>query len=120
MSYRTIVRHCSPTLAGLKTGSLFSAGKESRKELVTELRKLNGILKKKGLRALIFESRCGKQLVYIYRPTLLKRDLSSDDAVSILKARTVKTKSTFLFMFLSPSCIPSGASVLKFILTSQR
>ena len=91
MSYRTIVRHCSPTLAGLKTGSLFSVGKESRKELVAELRKLNGVLKKKGLRALIFESKCGKQLVYIYRPKLLKRDLSSDNAINILKDKGYST-----------------------------
>ena len=93
MSDQTIIRHCSPTLAGLKTGSLFSAGKETREKLIEEIRKLNGILKKKGLRAIAFESKCGKQLIYIYRPALLKRDLSSDDAINILKDKGYSTEN---------------------------
>ena len=91
MSNRTIVRHCSPTLAGLKTGSLFSVGKESQKELITELRSLNRMMRKKGLRAVVFKSKCGKCLVYIYRPDMLKQDLSKDEAVSILKDKGYST-----------------------------
>ncbi|MCR4992263.1 MAG: DUF3793 family protein [Lachnospiraceae bacterium] len=80
-----VTRFCSPTLAGLKTGSLFTVRDRRREELTEDLRKLNRILTRKGLRALLFTAKCGNSLVYIYRPDLLKRDLSSFEAEKILK-----------------------------------
>ena len=41
MSEELIVRHCSPTLAGLKTGSLFSCPSASPDEMRRALRDLN-------------------------------------------------------------------------------
>ncbi|MBR4342952.1 MAG: DUF3793 family protein [Lachnospiraceae bacterium] len=80
-----VTRFCSPTLAGLKTGSLFAVRGRKRGELTEDLRKLNRVLTRKGLRALLFTAKCGNSLVYIYRPKLLKRDLSCSEAESILK-----------------------------------
>ena len=80
-----VTRFCSPTLAGFKTGSLFTVRGRNREELTEDLRKLNRILTRKGLRALLFTAKCGNNLVYIYRPKLLKRDLASAEAEGILK-----------------------------------
>jgi predicted Zn-ribbon and HTH transcriptional regulator len=80
-----VTRFCSPTLAGLKTGSLFTVRGRKKEELTDDLRKLNRVLTRKGLRALLFTAKCGNNLVYIYRPKLLKRDLSCSEAESILK-----------------------------------
>ena len=80
-----VTRFCSPTLAGLKTGSLFMVRDRRKEELTEDLRKLNRILTRKGLRALLFTAKCGNNLVYIYRPDLLKSDLSSFEAEKILK-----------------------------------
>ena len=40
---------CAPTLAGLKTGSMFSASYRSEAKVKAELRRLNGLFKPKGL-----------------------------------------------------------------------
>ena len=86
MSGKNIIDHCSPTLAGLKTGSLFSVRQEGR-DLITELRALNGMLRNKGLRALPMNETKDYSLVYIYRPDFLEKDLSNPMAVSILKEK---------------------------------
>ena len=87
MPDRTIVRHCSPTLAGLKTGNLFSAKYESRAELNQEIRKLNRLLTKKGLKALPVRYRKEQALIYVYRPDRLARDLTQADAKEILREK---------------------------------
>ena len=48
-----IVKHCSPTLAGIKTANLFSYRYKDRKNLILEVRELNNVIVKKGLRMLI-------------------------------------------------------------------
>ena len=52
MSEELIVRHGSPTLAGLKTGSLFSCACPDGAELCRTLRSWNRRLAPKGVRAL--------------------------------------------------------------------
>jgi hypothetical protein len=85
MSDQLIVAHASPTLAGLKTGSLFSVPYESRACLNGELRCLNGVLSKKGLRAVPVRYTDTFALIYLYRPDYLKRDLEHTEAGSILE-----------------------------------
>ena len=41
MSEDLLIRHCSPTLAGIKTGNLFSCACPSRKDLTRDLCRLN-------------------------------------------------------------------------------
>ena len=50
MSEEMIVRHCSPTLAGLKTGNLFSCSYLDRGEVLGFLREWNIRLRSKGVR----------------------------------------------------------------------
>lgn len=50
MSVEMVVRHCAPTLAGIKTGSIFSCDYSSREELLNDIRQMNQKLVPKGLR----------------------------------------------------------------------
>ena len=84
MSDKTIIEYCSPTLAGLKTGSLFSTVFTDRAEMIRELKRLNRIFKPKGLCAVPFRTKAGRYLVYIFRPARLREDLKSPEAYEIL------------------------------------
>ena len=52
MSEENLVRQCAPTLAGIKTGTIFPTPFTSLAELTAEIRELNRILVPKGLRLL--------------------------------------------------------------------
>ena len=84
MSEEMIIRHCSPTLAGLKTGSLFTCPYETKEALMKEIRRLNLLLSGKGLRILPLRYSGKKALIYIYRPALLKEDLLHGAAAALL------------------------------------
>ena len=84
MSDETFVRCCAPTMACLKTGSLFSCAFGSRGAMTDELRGLNRRLCRKGLRILPLGQRGGKTLLYLYRPGRLERDLRDPLACRLL------------------------------------
>ena len=108
MSEDLIVRHCAPTLAGLKTGNMFTATFASKAQLDSEVLHLNQILADKGLRVTVLRiachaiqsksrsktsskhhgNHCGKgcirALIYIYRPGRLQSDLDAEEAKDIL------------------------------------
>ena len=52
MSEELLVRHCSPTLAGMKTGNLFACSFPNEDEVKECVRCWNRALTKKGLRVL--------------------------------------------------------------------
>lgn len=85
MSEELIVRHCAPTLANLKTGSLFVCPIADRPSFFGSLRSLNELLVPKGLRALPLRIREYSALIYLYRPSRLKKDLEDPAAVKILQ-----------------------------------
>ena len=85
MSDEIVVRHCSPTLAGLKTGSLFSCRYGSEQELMRDIRSMNRMLVPKGLRVLSLCYRQGRALIYLYRPNRLGRDLTAPVAAHLLE-----------------------------------
>ena len=87
MSDEMIVRYCSPTLAGIKTGSLFSAAFASRRECVEALRRWNALLRGKGLRAVPFANKNGRTTVYVYRISQLGMDFKKAGIRSILTER---------------------------------
>lgn len=84
MSDQLIIRHCSPTLAGIKTGNIFTCRFTSREELTQQLRRLNKCLGCKGLRILPLRIGASTALIYIYRPVRLEQDLSCREASEIL------------------------------------
>lgn len=85
MSEEMIVRNCSPTLAGMKTGSMFSCTYENVQELRREIRELNRRLAVKGLRIIPLRITETHALIYVYRPNRLRNDLLSSEVASILE-----------------------------------
>ena len=86
MSEALIVRHCSPTLAGLKTANLFNYTYEDEPELNESIRSVNLKLKNKGIRMIPLRVSNGKALIYVYRPKKLEADLKSPLSGAILTA----------------------------------
>ena len=84
MSEDLVIRHCSPTLAGIKTGSLFSCDCPCRKELTNALSCLNRKLVPKGIRILPLKVCKGRALIYVYRPHALQNDLADRRARELL------------------------------------
>lgn len=91
MSEEHIVRNCAPTLAGLKTGNLFSCACESKEAAFAFVRKMNHRLGKKGVRLLPLRFTEGRALFYLFRPAKLRKDLSCETARSLLDARGYRT-----------------------------
>lgn len=67
MSEELVVRQCAPTLAGIKTGSLFSCPCDSPEELRQEVRRINRLLAGKGLCLLPLRFDGSRALLYLYR-----------------------------------------------------
>lgn len=86
MIKNSIVEYCSPTLAGMKTGSIFSVRKNS-KDITDEIKNLNKNLVNKGLRIIPIEKSENNTLIYVYRPDRLKKDLRKPEASCILKEK---------------------------------
>ena len=86
MSDEMIVRHCSPTLAGLKTGNLFNCPCSDKKELILAVRSLNKRLAPKGIRVIPIQVCEQRVLIYLYRPDKLENDLAVEEAGEILRA----------------------------------
>lgn len=85
MSEEYVVRQCAPTLAGIKTGSLFPCPYQSRQALMSEIRALNRRLSPKGLILLPVRYLDGKVLLYLYRPSNLRQDLKDRLAAQVLE-----------------------------------
>ena len=85
MSDELLIRYGSPTLAGIKTGNMFSYPYESREEVTSALRRLNKILVPKGLRILPLRYTDKTVLLYLYRIDALRKDLSRQEAMDILR-----------------------------------
>ena len=93
MSEEAVILHGSPTLAGIKTGSLFRYPYETAEQMCTALRVWNRTLAKKGLRVIPLSYRNRNALLYLYRPAMLSRDLKDDTAKRILSERGYCTDS---------------------------
>ena len=85
MSEENVVRLCAPTLAGIKTGSLFPCPYENRETLLMEIRQYNQVLVPKGLCLLPLRFTDKSALLYLYRPRDLERDLQDQLAAEILR-----------------------------------
>ena len=79
-----LVQCCAPTLAGIKTGSLFTCPFTDREEMLRDLRTLNRSLSSRGLRILALRYGEGRALLYLFRPERLQSDLKNRSAQEIL------------------------------------
>ncbi|MCR4728522.1 MAG: DUF3793 family protein [Lachnospiraceae bacterium] len=87
MTEDIIIENCAPTLAGIKTGSLFSTKVSEITDINEEVRKLNVMLRGKGIRVIPLKKNNKFALIYVYRPEHLKKDLKDPKAIDILKKR---------------------------------
>ena len=79
-----IIEHSSPTLAGLKTGSLFSCPPESKEKLTAELSRINRAFVPRGLRMIPVKITDSRILIYVYRPEKLREDFKNSLVRDIL------------------------------------
>lgn len=85
MSEELLIRHCSPTLAGLKTGNIFTMSYSTIEDIRKEVRSLNKIFLPKGLRVIPLRFENNRVMVYVYRPNKLKQDLKNENVCWILE-----------------------------------
>ena len=86
MCEQALVEYCSPTMAGMKTGSLFNSRFESREDLYGEITRINLRLRGKGIVMLPLRLHEGRALVYVYRPQQLSADLSQAELQTLLQS----------------------------------
>ena len=80
-----LVRHCAPTLAGLKAGNLFCLDFADGMLLCNVLSRWNHVLNPKGVIARVVAERCGRYFVYVYRNSALQNLGNSCEVQSFLK-----------------------------------
>lgn len=72
---KSLIRHCSPTLASLKTASLFTLQFTCRKELNDALREWNKRLSDKGVAMIALHETDNRALIYVFRKSKLREAL---------------------------------------------
>ena len=95
MSDTEIIRYCSPTLAGLKTASLFSTACKDYAHLRKQINRLNAKLSISGLRLIPLSFRNERVLIYIYRESALARDILRSASRQILEKLGYMPEDTF-------------------------
>lgn len=83
---QSLIDHCAPTLASLKTGSLFSFLAPATQELRSEIHALNRFLIPKGLRLCLLKALPGRSLCYLYRESHLTAALSKKENALFLSS----------------------------------
>lgn len=84
MSEDPLIYFCAPVLAGIKTASLFSWPYRNRRELENDLKYFNAVFQNKGLSLRCLGKAKNRQLLYVYRPSLLRQDLTDPLAQRLL------------------------------------
>ena len=93
MSEETLICHCAPTLAGIKTGNLFRCAYPDRREMIEDVRRWNTALSPKGLRLIPLQYDKGSAMIYLFRPARLQADLNDHMACALLQARGYATQT---------------------------
>lgn len=84
MSEKVLIKQCSPTFAGIKTGSLFNIGFENKAEFLKNIREFNKKFVKRGIRTIPVKVGVSSALIYLYRPEHLSEDLMQEEARKLL------------------------------------
>ncbi len=70
-----LIMHCAPTLASLKTASLFCIEGLPQEELARQVEALDCRLERKGIRLLVLKHRGARAWLYVCRKSQLQADL---------------------------------------------
>ncbi len=79
-----LIKYCAPTLASIKTASLFSIAYETEAQLDSYIEEYNKDFKRKGIKIVALKKR-GRALIYVYRIKKLEKDLSKKHIIEFLK-----------------------------------
>lgn len=79
-----IVSHCAPTLAAIKTGSLFACTFEQKSRMIRDIAEFNRRYAEKGIRLIPVRFSADRVLMLLYRPERLRSDLGNSQAKQIL------------------------------------
>lgn len=85
MLERYLIDNCAPTLAGIKCAGLFSYHYSSLTAVLRELAEVGGKLKDKGVHMDVLAWRKETALLYLYRPTLLDKELEKEGVKELLE-----------------------------------
>lgn len=80
---KLLIKYCSPVLAGLKTGNLFTYY-ENINVIKEKIKKNNDILNKFNIDIKILKSTETNSLIYVYRKNKLKNDVSNKEIIQFL------------------------------------
>lgn len=94
ISEELVIFHCSPTMAGLKTGSLFNCPVKNNRTFLENIREMNRRLLPRGVRIVPLKNMGKSVLVYMYRPDRLREDLGDSRARKILAERDYPVEET--------------------------
>lgn len=86
MSEELFVLQSAPTLAGIKTGSLFNVGFMEYEIIIGKIREFNRLLTPKGIRVIPLRKKDNRLLIYVYRPERLQIDFKDAQALAILES----------------------------------
>lgn len=84
MLEKYLIEHCAPTLASIKTASLFCLPLIAERELEHQIQLWNGCFAEKGLFLTVLSRKGGRALVYVCRRAHLERDLQKRGVASFL------------------------------------
>lgn len=79
-----VVEHCAATLAGHKCASLFCFRQANDADAADEAKRLDRLLKGKGVRVRLLKRCPGGALVYVYRPKKLQQQITEKDTAAFL------------------------------------
>ncbi len=81
---RYLIESCAPTLASLKTASLFSMPFETEEELECQLTYWNTQMKTKGIQLQVMRRKGGRALIYVCRISQLLKNLELPEVWKLL------------------------------------
>lgn len=81
---RCLVEYCAPTLAGIKTASMFCIPLEDAGCLEAQVAQWDAALRGKGLSLRMLRRQGNRALLYLFRPARLQQDLDQPGARSLL------------------------------------
>lgn len=85
MLEKSVIEHCSPTLASIKTGNLFTYKYKCEEELWKSIEDFNECVREKGVSLIVLRKSESKALIYVCRFSSLERDLKKPGVVNFMK-----------------------------------
>lgn len=92
MLEKYLIQYCSPTLASLKTASVFRYPFTSRKELEAQIYEWNEKLRAKGISIYVLRCRENMALIYVCRTAHLEADIQKEGVREFLAQYGYKEK----------------------------